>query len=102
MKKFYFNFPVREFTTSTQKAVEEINRLASDSRKSFALFLDPKEPERVRIRSCKGQISKASFYLTERTPNIEKKVAKFNSLLAKNPTVLAVGVEEFISITVVA
>lgn len=102
MKKFYFYFPIREFTTSTQKAVEEINRLASDCRKSFSLFLDPLEPNRIRVCSCKGKISKASFYLTERTPQIEERVAKFNSLLAKNPTILAVGVEEFISITVVA
>lgn len=101
MKHFYFNFPIREFTTSTQKAVEEINRLAN-GKKSFSLFLDPLEPDRIRVCSCKGKISKASFYLTERTPKIEKRVAMFNSLLAKNPTVLAVGVEEFISITVVA
>lgn len=101
MKHFYFNFPIREFTTSTQKAVEEINRLANN-RKSFSLFLDPLEPNRIRVCSCKGKISKASFYLTERTPQIEERVAKFNSLLAKNPTILAVGVEEFISITVVA
>lgn len=102
MKHFYFNFPIQEFTTSTQKAVEEINRLAKDSRKSFSLLFDPIEPKRIRVQSCKGVISKASFYLTERTPQIEERVAKFNSLLAKNPTVLAVGVEEFISITVVA
>lgn len=101
MKHFYFNFPIREFTTSTQKAVEEINRLAN-GKKSFSLFLDPLEPDRIRVCSCKGKISKASFYLTERTPKIEKRVSMFNSLLAKNPTVLAVGVEEFISITVVA
>lgn len=102
MKHFYFNFPIREFTTSTQKAVEEINRLAEDSKKSFALLFDPFEPERIRVQSCNGIISKASFYLKERTPQIENRIAKFNSLLAKNPTVLAVGVEGFISITVVA
>lgn len=98
---YYFYFPIREFTTSTQKAIEEINRLASDSKKSFCLYFDAHNSERIRVQSCKGKIKKASFWLTERTPFIEAQVDSFNKLLPKNPIVLAVGIADEICITVV-
>lgn len=99
--KHYFYFPIQEFTTSTQKAIEEINRLASDPRKSFSLFFDPNETNRIRIQSCRGIIPKASFLLKERNFSIEDRVAVFNELLIKSPIVLAVGVSDIICITVV-
>ena len=97
----YVYFPIREFTTSTQKAIEEINRLASDPRKSFSLFFDPKNSKRIRIRSCKGIIPKASFLLAERNSLMEDSVRCFNELLTKNPIVLAVGISDTICITIV-
>ena len=97
----YVYLPIREFTTSTQKAIEEINRLASDPRKSFSLFFDEKNSKRIRIQSCKGTIPRASFLLTERNYYIEDRVRAFNELLAKNPIVLAVGISNTICITIV-
>lgn len=99
--KHYVYFPIREFTTSTQKAIDEINRLASDPKKSFSLFFDPKDSKRIRIRSCKGVIPRASFLLTERNFSIEDRVMVFNQLLTKDPIVLAVGVSDIICITIV-
>lgn len=99
--KNYFYFPIREFTSSTEKAVREINRLASDTRKSFCLTFDEASPERIRIQSCKGRIRRASFWLIERTSRIEDQVACFNELLSKNPIVLAVAIEDTVCITVV-
>lgn len=101
MQKHFFYFPIREFTTSTHKAISEINRLASDTSKSFNLFFDSNEAKRVRVSCCHGTIRRASFVLTERTPEMEEKVRLFNEILASNPIVSAVGIESEICITVV-
>lgn len=97
----YFYFPIREYTSSTENAITEINRLASDTKKSFCLTFDETYHERIRVQSCKGRIKKASFWLKERTPSIEDQVSYFNKLLSKNPIVLAAAIADTVCITVV-
>lgn len=100
MKPHYFHFTIREYSKEVKRAVIKINQLAS-KHKSFCLSFDEKQPEKVLVQSCKGRLQKTSFVLVERTPKIERQISAFNKLLAKNPTVLAVGIDSEICITVV-
>lgn len=98
--KFYFYFPIRECTAATHRATDSINRLAN-SKKNLQLSFDQDYPNRIRVQTQMGNISRASFYLKERTPLVEEQVDEFNELLSKNPIVLAVAIADTVCITVV-
>lgn len=98
--KTYFYFPIRECTAATHRATDNINWLAN-SKNSFNLSFDQDYPNRIRVQTQTGNISRASFNLLERTPSIENQVNDFNSLLVKNPIVLAVAIQDTVCITVV-